>query len=260
MRKVVLLLCLALPAFHRGFAQFYFTADLGQVTTTYGDPKNGKYKEAEPSSPYGAFGLGMILFGHSQRTHGVNFSANFDAKLPFAQQYPANVTDTSNLGNPIEFGFSGLVNYRYKAVAVGAGLDVRDFLMTNDPSYSSAFDRPDQWLIGIPVIGKVTFGPGGRAYVQGGGTFYVSDYASTTVTDQTSGISATISNGIFALDPNRVSNELRIGGGYMFGHWGLRANYSHRDVYFMVTGVNAPEGFYDMQQNLVSGGFVLTTF
>jgi hypothetical protein len=259
-KKYVLLLSLLVPTLHHSSAQVFMTGDFGQISTTYGSSFDS-YKQVEPSSPYVGIGLGAVLFGHSQRAHGVNFSANFDGKFPFDQTYPAGVTDTSNLGNPFEFGLSGLVNYRYKSVGVGVGFEARSISATDDPGYSnSTFERPSQWLFGVPVIGKIVFGPGSRAYVQGGGVFYAADYASTSVSDAATGLSGTISTGTFTLDSNHTSAEFRAAGGYMFGHWGLRANYSHRNVYFMVTGVNAPAGFYDMHQDMVSGGIILTTF
>lgn len=262
MKKLVFLSILSLICFRTASGQFYLTGDIGQVTTIYGNTARSSYKLVEPSSPYFDIGAGVSLLGKSQRTHGVSFAASFSAALPFDQNFPSSA---GNPGNAINLTFDGLISWRYKAFSISSGLEVTDVGMTDDDSvqsqYSGAgYGRPDEWLIGVPAIAKFTFGPAGRAFVQGGGTLYVTNYAATTFNDTATGISGVVSNGVFSLYSGQQSYLLRVSGGYMFGHWGIRGNFSNMNAYFQETGVGAPAGFYDTNLKMVSGGVIWTLF
>ncbi len=257
MKKYLLLFCFFSSVLRVASAQFVITADLGQMTTTYGNPSNS-YKYQEPSSPYVGLALGGVLYGHSERSHGLNLYGGFDMKAPFAQSAPSNAGTLNDTGNPFELGITGLVNWRKGPFSIGTGFEARSISMTDDPAYSGD-TRPTQWLFGVPVVGKLTFGPGGRAFIQGGGTLYIASIADTLVTAPGIG-SGLISNGAFSLDNNHASGEARVSGGYMFGSFGFRGSYIHRTIYFNVTGDPAPPGFYNTQQNMISGGIILTMF
>jgi len=222
------------------------TADVGQMKTQFGDPANSSSLGNVRSSPYVGFALGGVVFGHSQRTHGVNFYGGIDIKFP-------TQTDGTN-GNIVEFAGLAQLNYRHGPVSVGAGLEARDFSMPNATGF------PDELLFGIPITGKVSFARGGHAFVQGGITPYVSNYAQTYVNGGSTGPSGLISTGTFNLGNSRSSYEGRIAGGRVFGHFGLRAGYIHRQVLFNTSGTSLPSSAYDFRQDLISGGVIFTLF
>lgn len=244
LKKFLLFVCLSFSFVTYSRAQFLMTADVGQMKTQFGDPSNRG--TAVRISPYFGVGFGAVAFGHSQRTHGVNFYGGFDVKFP-------SQSDGAN-GGIMDFGGLAQVNWRRGPASVGVGIEGREFSMPSDT------ELPDELLFGMPISGKLSFGPGGHAYVQGGITPYFANYAQTYVNGGSTGLSGSLTSDSIKLDNTRTSYEAKVSGGYVFGHFGLRMNYTHRVALFNVTGPDYNGGALDYTQNLLSGGIILTSF
>lgn len=225
-----------------------FTAvvDIGQQHTKYGSSYDSSYKGQTTDAQFADFGMSLLLSPHSKRNYGYQFAANGDVAFPFE--------NGGTTGGILSFGGSGMMYLRAKDFAAGSGFDVHYFAFPADASNQV---RPSQLLVGIPVLAKFSFLPSKRAFVQGGGMFYVASESQNVVTDSL-GDTVLVSNAVTSLSKSHQSGDVRVGVGYKFPRsLGIRANYVLRDVHFDVTDNPTYSSYYDFHEQTVSGGVFL---
>lgn len=232
------------------YGQLVVTADVGQQKTTYGSSYDTAYMGHTTDVGAMTFAMGGALFGHSQRLHGLNFYVGGDLTVPFSN-------DAAKGGSLIVGGL-GQANYRFRSFTIGSGLDLHSYTFASDSTGGAS--RPNQLLVSVPVVAKYSFGPAGRAFVQGGGAITVTSIASNVVTDSL-GNSTVVSTAKLDLSPSHTSGDIRASAGYMFGRLGLRASYINRDAYFNASSnPTAYKSFYDFHQNSFTGGLIFSMF
>jgi hypothetical protein len=210
----------------------------GVESTQYGGPN--AYQYPKRTTPIIDISPVITLGGKSDRDSGWSVSAGGDLVLP------TNTSDAT--GNPTEYAGNVSIDWRFKFMGLGGGVEAREFLMPSDKTYS----RPDLFLFGVPFHYKVTFGPHNAAYVQAGVTAWV--YGSTessNTTNQSLKISDNYGN----------SNiDLRATAGYLFAakHTALKFLYVHRGVYFdPTTSLGDTVYGMDFKQDAFGGGVTI---
>jgi hypothetical protein len=228
---------------------------VGEMTTQFGG--SNAYLYPKRTSPMIGVAPVITVGGHNDRNSGFTSSVGGDFEFP---------TDRSDAtGNPTEYAGNFSVDWRYKFMGLGAGIEGRDFVLPSDPLYS----RPAQFLVGVPFHYKVTFGPHNAAYVQAGASIWF--YSHSQNANSTNQAPIRISD--FA----GTNHDIRVTGGYLFGskHTALKVIYVHRDVYFdtlpsvagsarpaspnpkILLGVNGDYSGMDFKQDEIGGGLVL---
>ena len=115
-------------------------------------------------------------------------------------------------------------------------------------------------------MGKYSFGPGSRAYVQGGVGFYVAGSPSSNYTDEGSTTNQEgVSLSSFDLSlGGPLSTDVKVAAGYAFGRWGVRANFLDKNLYFNIGSTTIPSyipaTFFDVHEQTYSGGVTYTLF
>ncbi|HKT90390.1 MAG TPA: hypothetical protein VJQ59_18230 [Candidatus Sulfotelmatobacter sp.] len=231
------------------FAQrIALSADLGYETFQFGDNNSG-YTYAKRSAEFVNFDPQLILFGSTNRESGWVVTAGGDIHLPF---------DSSDAtGVPIEFAGSFLLNNRIGPMGFGFGFEGRDVLLPNDTG--SSFTRPSQFLFGVPFMAKFTFGPGHRAYVQGGGTLYFANYSQNVAS--AFGQTVVLNSSDIKLGNcfTQSCGDIKVNGGYVFGHTAIKGGYTYRAAHFNISNNSGYDpGIMDFHENQISGGIVLT--
>ena len=243
----LLALCFALFSTGAYAQRMALSAELGHETTQFGNPDNSSFTYAKRSSEFIQFGPQLMLFGNSDRLGGWNLTLGGDLRFPF---------DTSDAtGNPMEFAGNVMVNQRVGSMAFGAGFEMRDILLPSEPN----FIRPNQIMFGMPVMFKYTFGSGHRAYAQAGGTLWMANYSQNVVS--AFGQTVALQNGTISMGNcfTQTCGDLKLTGGYVFGHTALKGSYLYRSNHFSITGnPGVDPAIMDFRQNEISGGIVLT--
>jgi hypothetical protein len=251
-------------------AQLIFNFDYGVQHTAYGSSRvstsssasgkynNGSYSQTAVNTGYVGVGLGFLFAGHSGRKFGYNTYVIGDA------QFPSNT----------ELDFGGITsggavigeNFRIHQVAFGAGFDIHEYKMASDPNIGNPYpQRPNEMLIAVPVLAKYSFGPGARAYVQGGFAFDVSNSPGNYTDNSSANTAGTaLDSGDLKLAKGKLSTDTKVAAGYAFGRWGVRANYLFRDVYLDHTGTiipsTTPATYFDWHEQTFSAGITYTAF
>jgi hypothetical protein len=239
------LLVLSASAFAQRVA---LAADIGYETTQFGNPGTSPgYAYSKRSSEFVGFAPQLILVGDTGREGGWHLTVGGDIVFPF------DYSDAT--GVPIEFAGNMMLNARLGSFGFGGGVEGREFLLPNEPN----FQRPSQFLFGTPFMVKYTFGPGHRAYVQGGATLWFTNYSQNVVSAFGQTVSLTNSNITMGNCSTQSCGDIKVNGGYVFGHTALKAGYLFREMHFNLSNNSGFDpAIMDFRQNQFFGGVVLT--
>lgn len=236
---------LSLPA--RAHAQFTFVLDGGQRVEKYG---NGFTRTV----PYGGLGLGGALAGDAGENAGFVLSAAGELNLGGGGAFDGRVTSDAMI--------------RLGPLAFGPGFDL-EAPMVGDVADRSAPDGKmsisDEQLFGYAGTAKLSFGPLGKAFIQGRLTSFPHGSGLRLINGcnsqyLTADVSEACNDVIAQHDPEfRSGDEARVSLGYVFsggsGATILRAQWIQQRLTYMHEKDNL-DGAYDRKQQAITLGVV----